>query len=153
MIIDLDKLNPEGERFTGSESPVLMELEDEENVEVREGLQYDLRIAPLGEDLIVRGQLELDVSFRCSRCAEFFETTVRERQFDTVTSPPPNQRSMDLTDDLREAILLAFPSYPLCGAGCKGLCAQCGTNLNKGPCRCQPQLNDQWSALDDFKRE
>jgi uncharacterized protein len=25
---------------------------------------------------------------------------------------------------------------PLCAEGCKGLCAQCGTNLNTGTCAC-----------------
>jgi uncharacterized protein len=43
---------------------------------------------------------------------------------------------IDLNELLREQFYLALPMKPLCAEGCKGLCPQCGTNLNAGSCTC-----------------
>ena len=37
---------------------------------------------------------------------------------------------------------LALPMKPLCSEGCKGLCPQCGTNLNAASCDCSPAWKD-----------
>lgn len=41
---------------------------------------------------------------------------------------------LDLGEAFRQYILLAMPLKPLCREDCAGLCAQCGHNLNEGPC-------------------
>jgi uncharacterized metal-binding protein YceD (DUF177 family) len=56
--------------------------------------------------------------------------------------------SVDLTEDIRESMILAFPHYPVCNPECKGLCPQCGVNLNNAPCSCQPPADDRWAGLD-----
>lgn len=56
--------------------------------------------------------------------------------------------SVDLTPDIREAMILCFPGYPVCKAECKGLCPTCGKNLNKGACTCAPPPDNRWSVLD-----
>lgn len=43
---------------------------------------------------------------------------------------------LELGPMLREHIILAAPMQPLCREDCAGLCAQCGKDLNEGPCRC-----------------
>ena len=43
---------------------------------------------------------------------------------------------IDVSPMLRERMLLALPTLPLCREGCRGLCAQCGRDLNAGPCDC-----------------
>ena len=42
-------------------------------------------------------------------------------------------RHLDLDEQLREAALLARPMAPLCRPDCKGLCPQCGADLDEGP--------------------
>jgi uncharacterized protein len=43
---------------------------------------------------------------------------------------------------------------PLCREDCKGLCAQCGTNLNLGSCDCAPVWEDpRLAGLKALKRE
>ena len=55
----------------------------------------------------------------------------------------------DLTDELRQSIILALPTYPVCRADCRGLCPTCGKNLNEGPCTCVHEERDgRWGALD-----
>ena len=53
-----------------------------------------------------------------------------------------------LEDVVREQVLLTLPGRTLCKEDCKGLCAQCGQNLNEGSCGCHSEVRDpRWSAL------
>ncbi|MCX7019581.1 MAG: DUF177 domain-containing protein [bacterium] len=38
--------------------------------------------------------------------------------------------------EFREALLIELPGLPVCSEQCKGLCQQCGADLNRGPCAC-----------------
>ena len=43
---------------------------------------------------------------------------------------------IDLAAISREQVYLQIPLKPVCEDSCRGLCAVCGENLNRGPCRC-----------------
>ena len=60
---------------------------------------------------------------------------------------------IDLNELLREQFFLALPMKPLCQDDCRGLCAQCGTNLNTDTCDCRPVWADpRLAALKDLNR-
>jgi uncharacterized protein len=44
---------------------------------------------------------------------------------------------LDLTEAIKQYALLAIPMKPLCRQDCRGLCPNCGHNLNEGPCDCR----------------
>ena len=80
--------------------------------------------------LEVRGAQECE----CARCLEVFH---RQRVQDMVfTIDLKNQISIDLVPWIREEIMAEQPIRVLCRDECRGLCAVCGVNLNKNPCRC-----------------
>jgi uncharacterized protein len=59
---------------------------------------------------------------------------------------------IDLRPAVREQLLLALPSYPVCQEGCRGLCPVCGTNLNEKSCGCDRRVPDpRWAGLEKFK--
>jgi len=59
-----------------------------------------------------------------------------------------------LEEALREQLLLCVPLKVLCREECKGLCPQCGTNLNAGQCSCAAPVEDpRWSALKDIRNK
>lgn len=60
--------------------------------------------------------------------------------------------TIDLMGLIQEQILLQVPMKPLCRPDCKGLCGQCGANLNEGSCSCAPPTDPRWAALADLKR-
>ena len=69
----------------------------------------------------------------------------------------PADKVIDLEPLITAALLLEFPLIPLCDEECKGLCPQCGANLNEGPCGCEPAADDDddmppnpFAALKDF---
>jgi len=43
---------------------------------------------------------------------------------------------IDLLAPVLEQVYLGLPAYPHCSSGCRGLCPQCGANLNTGACDC-----------------
>jgi uncharacterized protein len=58
---------------------------------------------------------------------------------------------VDVTGIAREAVVLSLPAQVLCSPSCKGLCAQCGHDLNKGSCSCLPaDVDERWGRLRDL---
>ena len=105
----------------------------------------------------VRTQLELS----CSRCLEPYRfpidatfdqrylpssaastETEREIEENDLETSYYSEDQIDLNELMREQFYLALPMKPLCLEDCKGLCAQCGTNLNTGTCECAPVWED-----------
>lgn len=59
--------------------------------------------------------------------------------------------TIDLEPLLREQFVLAVPFAPLCREDCKGLCPQCGTDLNSGTCTCEEPIDPRLAALKGLK--
>ncbi len=61
---------------------------------------------------------------------------------------------VDLSEVVRQQLLLALPIAPRCREGCQGLCPSCGADLNVGRCSCAPddvdprlQSLEQWPPV------
>jgi uncharacterized protein len=66
----------------------------------------------------------------------------REMQQEDVDTSYYRDHQIDLNQLMREQFYLALPMKPLCAADCRGLCPQCGTNLNTGSCTCTSGWED-----------
>lgn len=129
------------------------------------------KVTRLGEEVRVKGNLTATLEAACDRCLEPVALPVK-REFDlfympeeshTVTSGETELLARDLdvsfyederidVDELvLEQLELSLPTRILCQEDCKGLCAQCGTNLNTEQCNCQPSIDPRWQALADLK--
>jgi uncharacterized protein len=119
------------------------------------------RMRRVNQGLLVDGWVDLTLEFMCTRCLKQFEQLMHiafeERFYPTVdvvtgTPLPPTQEDdvfsidehhqIDLTEAIRQNVLLAIPMVTLCQEDCAGLCAQCGHDLNLGPCNCVPDEVD-----------
>jgi len=108
--------------------------------------------------ILVKGTLTTEVEVTCSRCLSLFgchlALDIEEEYFPTVDvfsgAPLPlpeepgcftidERHMLDLTEAIRQYVLMAIPMKPLCREDCAGLCPGCGHNLNEGPCNCPPQ--------------
>ena len=57
-------------------------------------------------------------------------------------------KGIDVDEVVKEQILLAVPTRMLCREDCKGICPECGTDLNKGECACKKDdIDPRWAAL------
>lgn len=95
-------------------------------------------------------QAEISLLFqRKEASADELEAALEE---DGVEFVSPGAREMDLTELIREAVVLALPVRIYCREDCRGLCAQCGQDLNAGPCGCAETRRDpRWEALKNVK--
>jgi len=149
MVILIARIPEEGSYFNGTEPAEIMGMGNDPFLKVKGDVSYSLYVQHVSERLIVRGKLCVEVELRCVRCSEFFSTTLSDFDFLRVYPASKDLDQIDITADIREALLLRLPGYPVCSEDCKGLCAQCGKNLNEGPCSCEQQeASDVWHALD-----
>lgn len=85
----------------------------------------------------------------CARCLEKIEGEVTA-PFD-LSYDVHGKETVDITDDLRDILILGHPERFLCRSDCKGICPQCGTNLNHGTCHCQPTNVSKSSSWEQLK--
>lgn len=127
-------------------------------------LQVDMTHMRSGKDLIFTGAIEGKLVGQCSRCLEECVLPVR-REFSLVLSPKRefgrevelsadelsasfySEDKVDLSALVHEETFLALPSRPLCREDCRGLCPQCGINLNLESCDCRPAWRDPRLAV------
>jgi len=150
MIIKFSEIPLEGRKYSGEEKSSILELEENDDLRINGPVRYDLDAQTALNELIVRGKVSIAMTFRCSRCGESFSTDIKDPSFMCVKESGADQ-SVDLTEEIREAIILAFPTYPICRPDCRGLCVQCGVSLNKEKCGCSGKKNNAFSVLDNLK--
>jgi uncharacterized protein len=99
-----------------------------------------------GECIILKGEIKADVEYTCGRCLEqaTAQLTIPVREEFAWESDPDQWEInviegdwIELADLVQDYILLEMSYKNLCTAGCKGLCPQCGTNLNHSSCLCE----------------
>jgi uncharacterized protein len=117
-----------------------------------------------GKDLFFVGTITGELTGQCARCLEEYSfalvrqfsvtltpqhATGRERElsYEELESSLYTGDEIDLSALIQEQVLLTLPSRPLCSEDCKGLCVQCGANLNLQSCECRPLWKDTRLAL------
>lgn len=131
---------------------------DEAQQELAEDVRVDfvrgtVEFTRTNRGIFAEGQLHSQVQLECARCLETFSQPLDfrlEAQFGLPPIKPQGEAIfpigvkgiLDLTEALREYILLNLPMRPLCKPDCRGLCVECGQNLNEGPCNCVRETID-----------
>lgn len=111
-----------------------------------------------GEIVSVIGNISGIISAQCSRCLVMFDYPMDvdfDEKFSKSTSEdesyPITDNSIDLTDMVIENLIVSMPLKPLCSEECKGLCLNCGSNLNESKCDCETDdINPKFAALKDL---
>ena len=147
IIVEPWRISEEGKDIEGEEPAAVLALEPASHIVADGPLIYDLHIQCVTQQLIVTGAIRARVQFECSRCADPVVIEVKEPAFFAERAIKNLHDTVDLTDEVRESIILAFPSYPLCQSACRGLCVCCGTNLNKERCGCRQPAKERWAAF------
>jgi len=121
------------------------------------------------------GDLSARVTSACSRCLQYSETDLNI-YFDQTYYPLTDifagvaislpsdadpeflidgHHMLDLSEAIRQSIIVSLPSKPLCNKSCSGLCPGCGSNLNESSCTCsEAPIDVRWEPLlSIFSRE
>jgi uncharacterized protein len=137
----------------------------------------DLELYADGSHAFATGTFKGYLTVACSRCVNEVRLPIDEKL--QVTFMPPSEMptedepaagedgpevaaedldlfpfdgdKIDLEPLFREQFILAIPFAPLCKEDCKGLCSQCGIDLNTGTCACEKPIDPRLAALKGLK--
>ncbi len=167
--IPLRDIPPEGKSFLLDDAAFFEQSLAEFHIDCRleKAPVMEITVLPMDEGWLLRGHITADCIVPCCRCAN--DTPVRiDEAFEDYAQRPDEEETVDpsqfqegddhilfehgaLMLDLPaiawEQFALALPSNKLCKPDCKGLCPQCGADLNKGPCSCPRDEGDPRLAV------
>jgi len=120
MKIDIARLSADGETFEGSDPVAILEWSSRDDIVRPAGdVAYRLTAQLLGDELLVRGRVSARFTGMCARCGGPLDVVIGDPEL-CVSLPVPNGAEfVDLTSELREAILLSLPTHPVCRADCQ----------------------------------
>jgi len=106
-----------------------------EEVDIRSLLNVKAHIEKVDNFIIADTHIKAEFGYMCARCLEeLYSTEERSYKFDFEIDP--SMEYIDLGEEIRQEIIMANPAKILCGKDCKGICPDCGANLNKEECKC-----------------
>jgi uncharacterized protein len=137
------------------------------------GLDFELtkpvrvsgQVAGTGEGRYLwRGEVSTALRGECRRCLTPVDVSVEapvavlftdEELADDPSARVIDARAtvLDLSEAVREELILAVPEYVLCRDDCRGLCPGCGQDLNVGSCGCRPSRDPRWGPLERLHQE
>jgi uncharacterized protein len=161
MLLDLTRLHGAREHFERTLPPSAFDPQDED-YRVAAPVEVSLDVVKAGGDSFdVSGRAQTRLGLACGRCLEPFEIPVdasfnlrylpqaanagdgeREIAEDDLTTAFYREGTIDVVELLREQFQLALPMKPLHDEACRGLCLECGANLNRIDCGHAPKWKD-----------
>lgn len=171
MLFTVAELHEGKKRFDLTYQPGEFSLEDE-RADLAAALKVIGEASLKNSEVRVKGDLEGSLHASCDRClrslpfpvslnfdahyipvAEYEENERAELQDDDLEFSVFDGEKIDLDELIREQILLALPVRLLCQEECKGLCPECGSDLNHTACQCEEkQVDPRWDALAALKK-
>lgn len=128
----------------------------------------EITVENSGPLLIVTGRLRAPLRLTCVRCLcdsewtseidvhEEFATDLTAPDVDTIDRDEPEESAiadyvLDVSELVRQQVVMSVPMAFVCRPDCRGICSQCGKNLNEGACQCDLGEGDpRWSKLRDL---
>ena len=131
MQIYVSQVPPEGLRHHARYDPAELKME-RMDVRLRKPFEVDAFIILADRELVVTASIRCPLHLSCARCLEEFAVTLTPSAVFSYKVQPTDV--VDITDDIRQEIMLAYPMVPICQPSCRGLCSTCGQNLNIASC-------------------
>ncbi len=177
MEIDLFETSPDSGLIAFKVDPAEIDLHDDEFF-IEGPVRIELHLNRNGEIVYIALLARATLILHCARCIEPFRQDIegnvsfvvqRLKLGETVPETIEkgeaidednlifikyNERSMDITDFVRDAVLLSIPLKPICNEQCKGLCPVCGQNKNERDCGCVDNKTDpRWQSLSKLMKK
>lgn len=118
----------------------------------------DFAVANVGDVILLDGNVQAVFIRTCGRCTKEYKLTCigefKEKFYPAGTTGIGAEEFVfsddliDITQVVREGLLLAEPIQSVCSEDCKGLCPTCGVDKNAGKCSCDAhEINPKFEAL------
>lgn len=130
-----------------------------------DGISYDVVFTNAGDGILLSGMVRAHAVGTCDRCLEEapFDIAGEIQEYYLFEAPEDEDdesceddfelvgedRMVDLSEPINDAVVMDTPFVVLCRPDCKGLCPTCGANLNEGDCGCAEAAEEAWATSDD----
>jgi len=148
----IDLLKKQDIYLEGEEPLSFLEVEDSEMISFKDNIHYKLHASMVSSGILVKGSAGTNYDGVCGRCLENFKSEFENSDiclfYEEILGA-----ELDVTEDVRAALVVEIPINCICKDDCSGLCHICGNNLNKNKCNCQEVANEDspWSKLNNLK--
>lgn len=174
MIVDLQEIRERGEPYRLQSHFSVDQLDGASGTaRVPDGASFDLTLNVGESHVVASGSVTARLLLNCSRCLNEYPVEV-DKTFRSEFVPDLevsregeelaltyseldvgfyHNDQLDLTAVIGEQVFLEVPMKAVCVESCKGLCDQCGTDLNKDSCDCSRSAEDpRLEALRDLQK-
>jgi len=130
-------------------------------------INVKVEVNKFAKNISCKAEISTRMHLTCDRCLAEFDENILE-MFDilfhigqdelnideeNVVALLPDQKEIDLTSYIQETLILSIPMKILCRADCKGICPNCGADLNKEECRCiDKPMDSRWEDLKKLRK-
>ncbi len=168
MILDLREFEDFPAEVTINAGPERFQAHSDSLVSV-ERIEVRLAVQKSGQEYFCQGKVKAQVTLECARCLATFVCELDgptdfiigseesaaggKDEYDTedYVFLRGNDFCVDISEPVRQALILAVPLKPLCSEDCRGLCPSCGANLNERSCNCnRERIDARWEGLKDL---
>ena len=120
----------------------------DEYIKITDPVKFKGDLDSIGELLELKGQITGTIELTCSRCLVKFPQQLDIEVFEKISNDTEtvdkdgevvfiDSDTLDITEIVLNNIILSLPIKRLCKEDCRGLCQQCGTDLNSSSCNCE----------------
>ena len=131
------------------------------------------RLTKVEQGISFSGELQTILNVACTRCLILFpyniETDIKAHFIPLDKEAKPRNEieikkadieqeiyeggKIDLRGSVRDQVLLELPLMHLCREDCKGICSECGSDLNSSQCKCQKEghIDPRFAVLKEIK--
>jgi uncharacterized metal-binding protein YceD (DUF177 family) len=156
MKVHIHQIPLEGLHLEGEESSRMLDLHDD-SIQPASDIHYALDVGLSEGGLFATGQLSLDLDMECVACLERFRYPLSVPDF-ACQIELTGRETVDLTEAIREDILLALPPHPHCDWSgervCQGALSRFKTEAARETLSDAQETGntpDVWGALDQLK--
>jgi uncharacterized protein len=136
-------------------------IRDEYKVKLKAPIHIKGEAVNNGSIVEMKGVFTVLCEVQCSRCLDCFEDSFIVEFEESFSKAPVDEEIYPIIEDtinfddmVMDDLILSMPVKFLCNKECKGLCHNCGKNLNKVSCDCEKDtINPKFAALKDLFKE
>lgn len=136
MKVHVEGIPPEGLDLSEEISPLKISLDlESQGIIFVAPVNTKAKILKSGSEVFAEVEVQAPLEYTCSRCLARFQK-VFKKTFNLSREVKPGD-ILDIDEDIRQEMMVDYPMKLLCKPDCKGLCSNCGQNLNVADCDCK----------------
>lgn len=154
-----------GMTLNDAHEPSILEIDDMPGLLSMTDIKYKLHLSVVNESVLVKGSVSITLEVECGRCLDKYKFVIEDKDVCHFYDGAAEKSHLNITEEIREDLLVKLPQYFICREECEGLCQYCG--VKKSKCKCdgaekaaamifeeeEVESSNPWEALDSLNKK